>query len=321
MEEKAIEDKVEPKKLIGLDELISGSFKRFGEKFITFIRLELFKIGIFLASILVLAVVALIISALAGSNIVDIGSGDKDVATWIFVIFMIFVFMVLIWLFVFAIWSEAAYAEIATFYEEKFGVIEAFKRSWPKLSTYFWTVVAKELTVLGGLILFIVPGVIVAIWFSFVEFIVMRREASGVAALMLSKKYVRGNWWEVFGRVAIMVLIVIGIAMGFSLVEEAANLVVTIISSFINNDNVTVVANIIIIIVSVIISLCINAFNKGWKLIYRSYLFNDFQNLKGVIRDTTDENPQWLYIAWIIFILIIIGAIVLSGSILWLASR
>ena len=56
------------------------------------------------------------------------------------------------------------------------------------------------LAVLGGLILFIIPGIIFAIWLAFTMYSVVLDNTSGVEALHHSKELVRGRWVDVFWR-------------------------------------------------------------------------------------------------------------------------
>ncbi len=58
------------------------------------------------------------------------------------------------------------------------------------------------IAILGGLILFIVPGIIVALWFSFSIYTVALDEKKGIEALKESKQLVQGRWWAILWRLA-----------------------------------------------------------------------------------------------------------------------
>lgn len=80
-------------------------------------------------------------------------------------------------------------------------------------TTLIWPVIVASilngLAVVGGIILFIIPGIIFSIWFAFTMYAVVLDNARGTKALSLSKHLVRGRWWAVFVR-----LLVPGIAFG-----------------------------------------------------------------------------------------------------------
>ncbi len=62
--------------------------------------------------------------------------------------------------------------------------------------------------VLGGLILLIIPCFIFGIWFVFTLQARVLDEKKGVSALTYSKSLVEGNWWGVFGRIVVSMIVV-----------------------------------------------------------------------------------------------------------------
>lgn len=101
------------------------------------------------------------------------------------------------------------------------GIIKQVKSGW-KLSVeetyrialpYFWPLVwvslLSGLVVLGGFLLLLVPGVILAVMLSFSRIAVVVDDKRGMDALMWSKELVHGLWWEVFKR-----LISLGLLLG-----------------------------------------------------------------------------------------------------------
>jgi len=55
------------------------------------------------------------------------------------------------------------------------------------------------LVIIGGFILLIVPGIIIAVLLSFSGTAFMLEDKRGPSALSRSKQLVRGNWWYVLG--------------------------------------------------------------------------------------------------------------------------
>jgi hypothetical protein len=80
----------------------------------------------------------------------------------------------------------------------------AFTLIWPA----FYTSLLVALFVLGGTILFIIPGIIVSIWYHFSVYNMFTSGEKGFAALESSKKLVRGRWWSVAWRILVPAVIV-----------------------------------------------------------------------------------------------------------------
>ena len=82
-----------------------------------------------------------------------------------------------------------------------------------------WAGLLTYAAVLGGFVMLIVPGFIIATWLLFGTYIVVIEGRRGMAALVQSREYVRGYGWAVFGRyvlAAVLVGIVGGIFSGLA---------------------------------------------------------------------------------------------------------
>lgn len=67
---------------------------------------------------------------------------------------------------------------------------------WPTI----WVSFVVGLIILGGTVLFIIPGIIFSIWFSFVVYAIVLEEHTSTNAIKDSKAIVQGRWWAVFWR-------------------------------------------------------------------------------------------------------------------------
>lgn len=78
----------------------------------------------------------------------------------------------------------------------------------------FWPAVLASilagLIILGGMILFIIPGIIFSIWYAFVLYAVALDNNTATGSLKASKDLVTGRWWSVFWR-----LLAPGFVFGF----------------------------------------------------------------------------------------------------------
>lgn len=79
-----------------------------------------------------------------------------------------------------------------------------YKESFSATSHLIWPIIYTSLLVvlivIGGTILFVIPGIIFSIWYSFTYYSVLFEEKRGVAALSASKSLVSGRWWQIFWR-------------------------------------------------------------------------------------------------------------------------
>lgn len=75
--------------------------------------------------------------------------------------------------------------------------------SFQKIPSLFLVSILVALITIGGLILLIIPGIILSIWYAFAQYIniLEDKDNKGLAALISSKKLVSGRWWPVFWRV------------------------------------------------------------------------------------------------------------------------
>lgn len=73
-------------------------------------------------------------------------------------------------------------------------------KAWRDTAPYLWVMVLVNILVLLGLILFIIPGIMLAVWFSFASYIFVLEGTRGMAALRQSKALVAGKFWAVVWR-------------------------------------------------------------------------------------------------------------------------
>jgi len=95
------------------------------------------------------------------------------------------------------------WAKVALFYavkEHDINFKKALSIAWPQMGSFFWVGFLHVLAVLGGFILFVIPGIIFSVWFIFSDYIFVWDGIKGTGALKRSKQLVKGIWWPVFLR-------------------------------------------------------------------------------------------------------------------------
>lgn len=75
-----------------------------------------------------------------------------------------------------------------------------FNAGAPRLWPLIYTSLLASLIIFGGALLFIVPGIIFAVWYSFVVYTIVLRGKQGLAALAASKQLVAGRWGAILWR-------------------------------------------------------------------------------------------------------------------------
>lgn len=102
------------------------------------------------------------------------------------------------------IWSQAAMLFAV---KDDISAKEALAISWDKMGSFFWVGFLTWVIVFVGFIAFIIPGIIFSVWFIFAVFEFVCEDVKGLQALKNSKNLVKGNWWSIFVRFAIIMLI------------------------------------------------------------------------------------------------------------------
>lgn len=242
------------KKLSDPGVLLENTWSIYKSRFWTFV-------GILLAPTLI---VILVIAALIGGFL---NLKSLELALWE-TIFFIFLGVLLLFIVLLAqIWGQISLVYAIKDKKGKIGIIEAYKRAWPKILSYLWISILVGLITSAGFILLIVPGIIFMVWFGFASFILVVEGIKGRSALLKSKEYVKGRWWPVFGRI-LFISIIVGITG--SLVGSIAGQIFKLIDiSWLENIGSSIVS-IFIIPFSVIYSFLIY---KNLKLLKRKLPF------------------------------------------------
>jgi len=86
---------------------------------------------------------------------------------------------------------------------------ESYQKGWKMFFPYIWVYILSTAIVLGGALLFVLPGILFLIWFSFSIFVLIFEEKKGFASLFGSKQLILSNFWKILWRFLILFLIMI----------------------------------------------------------------------------------------------------------------
>lgn len=217
---------MENKKLTSVFDLVKRSFGLYfkGENLGYFVKIIL----LILAGV-VLGIIPMIVFFGASGFFQEKGfeSMSSTYTLLIMIIFWIF-FMVL------SAWAGATYTIAASQVVggRIIGVRETFKVGWQRAWKYFATQFLVGFTVLGGLILFIIPGVIFGLWFSFSLLFAVVEENNVVESMKKSKELVSGYFWPILGRFTVITLIVLLMNLVLSFIPFIGPLITMFIGPF-----------------------------------------------------------------------------------------
>lgn len=179
-------------KFLGPIELLKNSLEIFKRRYKTLIAIFVIPIMIYVILGILAAIggIATVMSAFAGSP---------------FTILFIPVFIIIIiTITLISIWSQIA---LLFSIKDQLGIKESYKKAWHKILSYWWVSILTGFIVLGGFLLFVIPGIVFSLWFSFGIYILINEDIKGLSALLKSKEYVKGRWWGVLLRFIFLGLI------------------------------------------------------------------------------------------------------------------
>lgn len=95
---------------------------------------------------------------------------------------------------------QAAYLLVLHDASEKIGIKALLKKSRQFVMPLFLTSLLSGLIIMGGIFLFVIPGIILAILFSQAQFVVLFENKKKLLALHTSREYIRGRFFPFLWR-------------------------------------------------------------------------------------------------------------------------
>ncbi len=211
----------------------------------------------------------------------------KSSPYFLIVLALLFV-LFLILMILFQVWAYSSLIYAVKDSGERIGAGESLRRGWRKINSLFITGVIGFFIILGGYVLFFVPGLIFSMWFALSMLIVVAEDKRGLNALLASKEYVRGYWGRVFGRLLLFSILTMVIAVILGFLGGVTNFKYT--------------ANII----SPIISLLIVPVG----IIFLFFIYKDLKSIKGELPEPTRKQRTTFISFGVLGLVVLIGMIV-----------
>jgi len=112
---------------------------------------------------------------------------------------------------VLAMWCQSA--TIAVVVDESLGVLAALRVGWKRFWSMGWVLFLVGAMIMGGFLLLVVPGIILSVSLMFALYPLYEEDVRGMDAVLLSRRYVRGRWWNTFGKLLLVWLVAIVLNM------------------------------------------------------------------------------------------------------------
>ncbi len=121
-------------------------------------------------------------------------------------------------------WLVSLWHQIAILYiiiEDKLenkSVWDVYKANINKVLPYLLIIVLMLYMYIGGVSFFVIPGIIFVGWFSLTQFVFIEEGKRGMNALLRSKDYIQGLWWQAMLRYVFVFLFLFLVSVLFGMI-------------------------------------------------------------------------------------------------------
>lgn len=98
-----------------------------------------------------------------------------------------------------SVWVKVA-LRYAVVQKKNLPLLQNYKKSWGIVLKFIWMTFLALAIIIPGIFFFIIPGLILMVFFWFVDWIVVTGEAKGLNALLMSRELLRGIFWRALWR-------------------------------------------------------------------------------------------------------------------------
>ncbi|MFA6404947.1 MAG: hypothetical protein WCW03_03035 [Candidatus Paceibacterota bacterium] len=195
----------------------------------------------------------------------------------------ILAFILIVAAIIFSIYMQGALIDTIRKYSENPMAVISVKEQYSFGFKYFWSfllvILIESLVVFGSFSLFVIPGIIVAIYVSFYTMTLFVDDKRGFSALTESFSLVKGRWWGVLGRFLILGLVMFAV---YIVVAILSFLIASVVGD-------SIVTTILILLINLALGVVIGPFAIA-------YMYKLYESLKAT-RSTgvmTSSFKKWL---------------------------
>lgn len=162
----------------------------------------------------------------------------------------------------------------------------AFKKGLKFFWRYLWIIILMTVITLIGYLLFIIPGIIFSIWFTFAMYVLLIENIGGTKALGRSRQLVKGFWWTVFARLLLVAIFSMIISFILNLLTSLGGTLETLGEQ--SGQAAMIITGIVLSFVTFIISLAVNFIVYAVITIYKYLLYDKLKAVKEKKTEAVD---------------------------------
>ena len=121
--------------------------------------------------------------------------------------------------------AAVVYATARTYLGQSVTLKECFGHGFRRLLPLLWTSILMGIAIMGGLILFVIPGLLCIFWFMLAQQVTVLETMNGFPALSRSKALMKGNIGTAFVLSLIVGVINIGLSAASNVVPSPFNII------------------------------------------------------------------------------------------------
>jgi len=194
--------------------------------------------------------------------------------------------------------------------DEDIRPMEAFKKARAVFWKFLGWSILFGIAVAIGFIVFVIPGIILLVFWSFSAFVLVLEKTDPIQAFKRSAGLVKGFWWTIFGRFVVLAILVIVVSIISNVITGAGADLFGYTNHGIAISAVAVIVGILLFIIAFAINFVINSIS----LIFNYLLYKRVKEIK----DKNIESRDGLSVGkkvglGILIALIFIGVVVAVG--------
>lgn len=187
--------------LTSISDLCSGAYTIYKKNFKRLVTIMLLILAISFVFVLLLALgsgIGAVVSMMHFNLIAQIS---------IYVVLVILAIVAIFYAIVFSISLEIGSMLLVSDKGRDMTVKQAYQEGRSRVAGYIWVSFCTGIFVLLWLLLLVIPGLVMMIYYSFSLWVFLVEGLRGMKAIKRSKELVKGHWWAVFGRMAAIMLV------------------------------------------------------------------------------------------------------------------
>ena len=211
--------------------------------------------------------------------------------------------------FLYYIWAMFAFMYGVFYLEEKLSLWKIYTRTLSKIFPLIWIYILFVALVIPGFMIFIIPGILLLVWFSMAFYVCLDEGTWGLSALWKSKELVKGFWWSIIGRfTTVQVLMVITIYT-MMYILGLAGIILGLISSVLGGAGIIVMG--IAAVIGYIIYFAIMMLLAIFAQVYFVQVYKSIKEVKGEVKVKENKTINVLIIIWLVVLVVIIPLVLI----------